>query len=168
MGSKGKYQKTYELLFDKLVPVQDCAVTIEGELLRCATNLMYDYYNNGSCNMADGVETQCDYCNGSGSLDNEDYVPDDEDNDEDMFVDCDWCDGYGYTDGRRKLSDRAKQMVKTLKEYLPEHSHLVSQVVESITGDKHYNYDYNHEDNKPYELLMDGVVEFAINKQKEV
>lgn len=37
----------YAKLWDKLVPASGKCETVEGELLRAATRLTYDYYNNG-------------------------------------------------------------------------------------------------------------------------
>ena len=48
-----------EQLHAELVPPQGKANTPHGELLRCATNLYYDVYNNGFCN-ARVLEPQVD------------------------------------------------------------------------------------------------------------
>jgi hypothetical protein len=37
-------------LTEKHIPTTGMAKTIKGELLRCATRLYYDVYNNGLCN----------------------------------------------------------------------------------------------------------------------
>lgn len=49
-NNKGKYQKVYDKLQDKLVPDRDEADTLCGEVLRRASNLYYDKYNNGGGN----------------------------------------------------------------------------------------------------------------------
>ena len=43
----GQLQKEYEELYDKLVPAQGAAETIEGEVLRAASKIVYRHYNDG-------------------------------------------------------------------------------------------------------------------------
>ena len=43
----GKYQKAYNKLWKKLVPARGEAETVRGELLRAASKLYYDLFNNG-------------------------------------------------------------------------------------------------------------------------
>ena len=54
MGSywnhKGKYQKEYDAMRDRLVPIEGKAPTPYGEVLRVMGNLYYDHYNNGDWN----------------------------------------------------------------------------------------------------------------------
>lgn len=52
---KGKHQKVYESLYDKLVLNSGKANTPHGELLRCISKLYCDYYNNGGGNICDGA-----------------------------------------------------------------------------------------------------------------
>jgi hypothetical protein len=61
-NSNGKHQAAYQEL-SKLVPSSGPAGTVEGEMLRAATRLYYDYYNNGFCNNTSGAVnylTRCD------------------------------------------------------------------------------------------------------------
>jgi hypothetical protein len=48
-NGNGKYQEQYDSL-SRLVPAKGFASTVEGEMLRAASRLYYDYYNNGFCN----------------------------------------------------------------------------------------------------------------------
>lgn len=50
---KGRHQRLYDRLYDKLVPDQDEAGSDSGELLRTVSNVYYDIYNNGGCNLLD-------------------------------------------------------------------------------------------------------------------
>ncbi len=59
-GGGGKYQKEYEQLFDELVPMCGNADTVCGEVLRCASNIYYENYNNGNCNVMSGDGGMCD------------------------------------------------------------------------------------------------------------
>ena len=47
-NGKGKYEKEYHELFNRLVPLQGKADTEAGEVLRRISILYYDLYNNGS------------------------------------------------------------------------------------------------------------------------
>jgi hypothetical protein len=49
-NNKGDFQTEYDGLFKILVPDEGEASTEAGELLRAATNLYYDHFNNGDCN----------------------------------------------------------------------------------------------------------------------
>lgn len=43
----GTYQKEFDYYWKKLVPGQGNADTVQGELLRCISSIVYDRYNNG-------------------------------------------------------------------------------------------------------------------------
>ena len=51
----GKHQKEMDLLFDQLVPDYGNSDTLEGEILRAANRIYYDYYNNGMYNNTSGA-----------------------------------------------------------------------------------------------------------------
>lgn len=48
----GKYQKEYDIL-SKRIPDKGESFDTRIELLRCASNIYYDIFNNGGCNLAD-------------------------------------------------------------------------------------------------------------------
>jgi hypothetical protein len=50
---KGRHQKLYDRLYAKLVPDNGEAGSDSGELLRTMSNVYYDIYNNGGCNLLD-------------------------------------------------------------------------------------------------------------------
>lgn len=52
-NNRGKYQSEFDSLYEKLVPEIGIAPTENGELLRQASNLYYEYYNNGNMNVLD-------------------------------------------------------------------------------------------------------------------
>lgn len=49
-NEKGEYQKEYDELWPQLVPASGEAETANGEAIRCASRLYYEYYNNGNFN----------------------------------------------------------------------------------------------------------------------
>ena len=54
-NSEGKYQKQQEELFEALVPDMGSCDTLGGEVLRAASRIYYDAYNNGFCNNTSGA-----------------------------------------------------------------------------------------------------------------
>lgn len=53
-------QDEYDQLYT-LVPVEGEAGTVHGELIRCASRLYYDCFNNGNCNVVDVIEGDTGY-----------------------------------------------------------------------------------------------------------
>jgi hypothetical protein len=53
-ANEGKFQEDYDRLFKRLVPSSGCSRFTHGEVLRAATRIYYDHYNNGRCNMYEG------------------------------------------------------------------------------------------------------------------
>jgi hypothetical protein len=51
----GKHQADYARLCDELIPSMGAADTVAGEMLRAATRLAYDLYNNGMGNNTSGA-----------------------------------------------------------------------------------------------------------------
>ena len=49
-SEQGKFQETYNRLYGILVPPQGDADTEIGQILRYASKMYYDIYNNGGCN----------------------------------------------------------------------------------------------------------------------
>lgn len=54
-NEKGRYQAEYARLCEELIPVMGAADTVAGEMLRSATRLAYDLYNNGMGNNTSGA-----------------------------------------------------------------------------------------------------------------
>ena len=54
-NQEGQYQKEYDELHSKLVPLSGNCETLGGETLRAASRLYYDAYNNGFCNNTSGA-----------------------------------------------------------------------------------------------------------------
>ena len=55
-GHCGKFQTEYQELYSKLVPREGDADTELGQLIRYASIIYYDIYNNGGCNLRFNVE----------------------------------------------------------------------------------------------------------------
>jgi hypothetical protein len=54
-NEKGAYQAEYARLCEELIPAMGAADTVAGEMLRSATRLAYDLYNNGMGNNTSGA-----------------------------------------------------------------------------------------------------------------
>jgi len=46
----GHFQTEYNSLYDKLVPIEGKCETLNGELIRASSRLLFEYYNNGNEN----------------------------------------------------------------------------------------------------------------------
>lgn len=57
-NNEGAYQSQYDELYDKLVPSEGAAENLIGEVLRAASRLAYDYYNNGNMNACNIIEIE--------------------------------------------------------------------------------------------------------------
>tara|TARA_Y100001938_G_scaffold16919_1_gene20903 strand:- start:35 stop:559 length:525 start_codon:yes stop_codon:yes gene_type:complete len=159
-GGNGKYQTEYDYLYDTLVPPQDCAITLEGELLRQVSNLAYDYYNNGNCNMSLRETDYCYDCDGDGYVEMGYEI-----DGGDVVETCYECDGDGNVDGDWVLTERCQDILDLIKESIPYSKSLIDGARMSLMSS---NYSYDHLGNKPYELLIDKVVEFVMNNKREV
>jgi len=145
----GKHQKDYDILMEALVPHEGKAKTREGEVLRAVTNITYDYYNNGNCNIAHKVNKPCH---------NEDCF---EDEDE-----CMWCGGDGTVlSNPRIASDHWANQLSAIRYTVPKVADDVDKVVKLIKDpEKHYNYAYDGEEQILYENLLNKCIEWVLTR----
>lgn len=54
-NNEGTYQAEYQSLYDELVPSEGKCDSVAGELIRAASRLYYDAYNNGFLNNTSGA-----------------------------------------------------------------------------------------------------------------
>lgn len=54
-NNQGTYQTEYQSLYDELVPSEGKCDSVAGELIRAASRLYYDAYNNGFLNNTSGA-----------------------------------------------------------------------------------------------------------------
>lgn len=117
-NGKGKYSKEYNEMFERLVPSRGDAPTQIGQVLRACSNLYYEYYNNGNCNIFEEVFVGrhiCNYCGGTGLCD---------DDDEESY--CMECDGMG------EIEEYDLVINDTYEEYI----NIIKNFVESANTEK--------------------------------
>lgn len=54
-NQNGQHQNEYDKLWESLVPISGHSDTLGGEVLRAATRIYYDGFNNGFCNNTTGA-----------------------------------------------------------------------------------------------------------------
>lgn len=157
-GGNGAYQDTFDVLYSELVPDQGQSKTIHGELIRCSNRLIYDYNNNGNCNVieveAEYEECDCYVCCGTGNV--EEYDEDDNS----VGVTCDECGGSGTYDeeveGETFINPYYKDMIEFLSNNLVNNK--VVDKLERFLLTYGTNYNFGDGEQKYYNDLMDEVM----------
>ena len=177
-NKNGAYQTEYNELYSKLVPDSGEADTIQGELIRSASRLTYDYYNNGNCNVVEPECERCEECDGAGLVEEEcssccgDGEIHTSDGDEDYYETCDdcggdgftheecyYCDGHGNVESTYKINDYYQDMVDFLREHLTNKVVVTNLEEFLMRGDLGYGeYTFDEEESSVYTTLMDTVM----------
>ncbi len=160
-GGNGAYQKEYDSLWDELVPRQDEAKTVHGELIRSLGRLQYEYCNNGNCNIRK-IETYTEYhachsCDGEGEVDNG-YLDEDE-----ALETCDECCGSGEReeeyDGDITIDEYYQKMIDFIHYNISDE--VVADDLEIFLQRKdigYRTYTFNNDEMKIYNNLFDAVM----------
>lgn len=82
-SGNGRFQDDYEKI-KHLIPIDGTCETLEGELLRAAGRLYYEYYNNGFCNNVSGPKV---FLKKHGFESSVKFLSDD------LVIGRDYCDG---------------------------------------------------------------------------
>ena len=133
------------------------ADSLHGELLRSISNLYYDFYNNGNCNVIEGqwdyeeVEVECSWCGGSGELDDGEECPD--------------CLGSGYdyeteeTFNGILIPSRFQKQIDLLKETLTNKENII--LLEKQLKDNSVDWEL-------YENVVNDVIEHIMKTKNKV
>lgn len=157
-NKEGLYEAEYNELYDALVPASGMANTLFGEVVRAASRLGYDYYNNGNCNAYEQTEiegdwVECSCCHGSGICE-----------DDESEYECCECGGEGghYEESEYETSIHPlyEKFLRLIREFfeknMPEAEGIVDEVEEIIlTNDK---YTFSETEEHPYVLMIDAVI----------
>lgn len=168
-NNQGAYQTEYSELYDKYVPTQGSAETLNGELIRAISRLAHDYYNNGNGNAAEQVwgneSYTCSGCGGTGrtcSYDN--------DSDEFDEPECDECGGSGeeYEEVIQeiKVGGMFQSFLDLIEQNVPEAKEAVSEVEALILTEFYLTDDQFSDKNKQvYNTLFDIVIHYVLNNE---
>lgn len=172
----GVYQKEYDALYERLVPVQGEANSVHGEMIRSISRLFYDFCNNGNgnaievptswedCDRCDGTgyeKQECQFCEGDG------HEGDDMDEcsgcsgDGEVDQDCEWCGGECGEDvsGDPEITPYYESMLDYLEEHMDDTSSLEKLREFMLDPNNGYNsYTYNDKEMKVYNDVCDAVV----------
>lgn len=161
-NDKGKYSKEYKVMFERLIPSRGDATTQIGQLLRACSNLYYEYYNNGNCNVYEELFVGrhiCNYCGGTGLWDADD---------EDSY--CMECDGMGEIEEYDLvITDTYEEYINIIKNYAElvntEKTKKLQQHINNLENLLRNDPEMCQEDRvykEMYERLVDCVMEAVL------
>lgn len=149
-ASNGAYTKEMQDLFTKLVPSENEADTIHGELIRGINRLTYDWGNNGNCNAIEEIRIDCPECNGSGYEENRFR-----DEDEDEMRDCSYCGGDCQVVTGLRFDNYFNDMVEFIEDNLP---HEEKHVIEKFKNVVLERDNTNGDEEQAYNDLADSIM----------
>lgn len=147
-------------LWKEMVPAQGEAETENGELIRAAGRLVYEYCNNGNLNAGEQQSSEevghCMLCGGQGTYD------DDE---------CEVCMGGGTVvekvEGDIEIVDYYEDFLQKIQAKLPDLEPNIDALRDLITNPSlHYNYNYNKEEAAVYNDVVCKVVAYVWKEEK--
>lgn len=155
----GVYQQEYEKLYDELVPFMGEAKTVNGELVRAASRLFYDYCNNGNMNAR-----EIEY----GETEEPCNCEDD---------DCDICGGCGYIYEEEETDVKVSEFYEGFLQFISKHlmkKMLPKQVGDIIEGVRSVITNYSESQSyfrdsnvQKYNRLVDAVMWYILNTENE-
>jgi hypothetical protein len=134
-NQNGRYQAEYDELYELLVPAEGMAETLFGEVVRAASRLSWDYYNNGNMNACEVTEIEGD------------WVGDEE-------------DGYQEeSEIETAINPYYEKFIQILRAFFTEEMPKAIKIMDAIediilAGD---NCDFNANEERPYILMLDAV-----------
>ena len=184
-SNNAAYTEQYEELHQKLVPVVGKAETVNGEVLRVLSNVSYDYYNNGNCNILTGIYETCDHCDGSGFEEEEectycDGTGEHEDGEEccncggtghEELEDCHQCGGNCTTLESYKIEKHWQDMIDFLHQYLTNNSESketsieILEKLEDQIKEKGMDCEFTDDEQRVYVDLADEVIYTVLNTE---
>ena len=152
----GKHQEEYDNLYAELVGNSGSSETLNGELIRAASRLYHENFNNGNCNAKSDNYDDCSHCSGSGEVEKNDY---DEEYDDSEYEECPECWGEGKIEDDAEVSEFYAKFLDIIEENVPEARRTVDAVRNIImTGNGNES---------AYDTLIDQVVEHVLNNEDQ-
>ena len=149
----GKHQEEYDKLYSKLVPSSGSSETLNGELLRAASRLYHENFNNGNCNAKSDNREYCSHCSGSGEVEEESY----DDEEEAGYTECPECWGEGKVEETAEISEFYDKFLTLIENNIPEARKTIDTIKNIILSGNDNNY--------VYDTLIDQVVEYVKNNE---
>lgn len=156
-NDNGAYQEEYDRLYEELVPRQGEAPTIHGELIRGASQLAYDYYNNGNGNAIEFLTDTCPDCGGTG-WEESPY-------DEDEMRDCSYCGGECEVPDGVELRGYYMDIARWMKRYM-HHEAPLNNLLWGVKKLSHFDDDQL--DERLYVDLLDAVMHQVLTTDNAV
>jgi hypothetical protein len=154
-NEEGAYQKEYDELYKKLVPVKGEANTVHGEMLRGVSRLYHDYFNNGNGNAVDAVKCDCPECHGGG------WETINEGEEDEEEVDCSYCDGECQIITGYEFEDYFEKMLDFIKDNLTREARPIAERFEKVVLAKNQD----NIDERVYEELSDAVIHHILTTE---
>lgn len=151
----GKHQDRYDQLYKDLVQRQGSSDTLNGELLRAASRLYHENFNNGNCNAREEEWDHCSHCSGSGEVE----VDSPYDEDETEYEECPECWGEGKTEEGAQINGFYKKFLDLIEYNVPAAKKEVGTIRDIILS--------GSGDESAYDRLVDTVVEHIISTEDQ-
>lgn len=135
-SGNGKHQVWYDMNQTLLVPDEGPAPTLEGEMLRAASTLYYDYYNNGMCNNTSGAANFLTHCNIEHNLGITDELFD-------ISIEAN-TDTYAITELARQLEKVIDEVIEFIQSKVGQYSETAD------TLDNYQDNDWSFDDFEEY------------------
>jgi len=151
----GKHQEEYDNLYAELVGNSGSSETLNGELIRAASRLYHENFNNGNCNAKSDNYDYCSHCSGSGEVEAQSY-----DDEEDAgYEECPECWGEGKIEDDAEVSEFYAKFLDIIEENVPEARRTVDAVRNIITT--------GNGNESAYDTLIDQVVEHVLKSEDQ-
>lgn len=152
----GKHQEEYDNLYAELVGNSGSSETLNGELIRAASRLYHENFNNGNCNAKSDNYDDCSHCSGSGEVEAQSYDDDEEDA---GYEECPECWGEGKIEDDAEVSEFYAKFLDIIEENVPEARRTIDAVRNIITT--------GNGDESAYDTLIDQVVEHVLKSEDQ-
>ena len=129
----------YNRLWAENVPETGQATTLEGELIRIAGRVIYEYNNNGNWNAVDFPDPETDYYSGEV-----------------------------IGQGDPELSEHYKKMLQIVEDELPNLTDEI-QALKALICDPelNYQYEYNQREANIYNAFVTGIIKHVLKAEKQ-
>lgn len=154
-NGEGKHQEEYDRLYAELVGSSGSSETLNGELIRAASRLYHENFNNGNFNAKSDNYDDCSHCSGSGEVEAQSY----DDEEETGYEECPECWGEGKIEDDAEVSEFYAKFLDIIEENVPEARRTIAEVRNIImTGNGNES---------AYDTLIDQVVEHVLKTEDQ-